>query len=136
MLLSAFSLSKKSFLRLMLLEDGQWPSLQISFSNSERKQIIINVQSKALAPNRDCLRRLSAPTVFYSHLSCYWWTANGRPYKYSLVTASESRLSLTYKVRRLRRIVIACGGSPLLRCSIHIYHVIGGRPMAVPTNIL
>ncbi len=30
------------------------------FSASERKQINIDVQSKALAPNRGCLRRLSA----------------------------------------------------------------------------
>ncbi len=30
------------------------------FSASERKQIIINVQSQAFAPNRDCRRRLSA----------------------------------------------------------------------------
>ncbi len=36
------------------------------FSAGERKQININVQGKALAPNRGCQRRLSAPTNFKS----------------------------------------------------------------------
>ena len=60
---------------------------------------------------------MAALTMFYPHLFGYPRTANGRPYNVLsiFIWLSEDGQWLS------------------LQCSVHIYLVIRGRPMAVPT---